>query len=159
MSILPKNGISLQKKPTVHHTKFTLHIKKWILVVGEMAQRSMFFFFCTQNFGIFKVSSFFFTYWRWFWCVVVFRCFENEFLGRWFHALPGKDEAKGRAHWFQSYSNYTNDNLFDDGQNEIKKSKSGWQNPYVNDSQESKDQGPNQGQRDSHNSGEDLVDP
>jgi len=36
----------------IHPSHQISHQKK---VVGEMAQRSMFSFFCTQNFGIFKV--------------------------------------------------------------------------------------------------------
>ena len=60
--------------------KFTLHIKKCSRWNGPKEEHVLFIFFCTQNFGIFKVFLliYFFTYWRWFWCVVVFRCFENE---------------------------------------------------------------------------------
>ena len=36
-------------------------------------------FFVHKTSGFLKFFFlFFFTYWRWFWCVVVFRCFENE---------------------------------------------------------------------------------
>jgi len=47
MSILPKNGIGLQKKPNLHFTSRN--------VVGEMAQRrSMFSFFVHKTSGFFK---------------------------------------------------------------------------------------------------------